>query len=222
MVGGGPAGVEIALALRARLDRTGPHETAPWIGLAAGSGLVPTLNARARGKVRAALARRQIEVFAPCRIAQVGPQGAQDDSGRWIASDLTIVSTAARGPSWLAATDLPLAPDASVLVGPTLASLGDDAIFAAGDCAEVAGERREKAGVFAVRQGPPLALNLRRRVRREPGADYRAQRAFLTILSTGDGSAIAARGRWFAMEGRWVWWWKDRIDRAFVSRFNAK
>ena len=31
--------------------------------------------------------------------------------------------------------------------------------------------------------------------------------------------AIASWGAWSA-EGRWVWWWKDRIDRGFVDSFN--
>jgi selenide,water dikinase len=47
-----------------------------------------------------------------------------------------------------------------------------------------------------------------------PDSDY------LTILMTGDGSAIAGRGDWFAVEGPWVWRWKDWIDRRFMRRFS--
>lgn len=221
IVGGGPAGVEIALALRTRLHQVGQAAGRPWIGLAAGGGLVPTLNAGVRRRVRAALARRDVALLDPCRVVEVTPEGAVDEAGRRIAADLVIVSTAARAPGWLASTGLACAADGSVLTRPTLAALDDEAVFAVGDCAAVAGDRREKAGVFAVRQGPPLIDNLRRRVRGDPLRSYRAQRHVLTILSTGDGGAIAGRGAWLAVEGRWVWLWKDWLDRSFMTRFRS-
>jgi hypothetical protein len=39
-------------------------------------------------------------------------------------------------------------------------------------------------------------------------------------LSLGDGRAIASRGGW-AFQGRLMGWWKDRIDRAFIRRYQA-
>lgn len=219
VVGGGPAGVEIALALRARLTR-GARQ--PWIGIATGRGLVPRLNHRARSKLAMILARKNIEVLSPCRIDEVHPDGARDHDGRWIAADLTIMATAARGQAWLAGTDLHLSADGSVMVRSTLACTGDDAVFAAGDCAELMGEPLEKAGVYAVRQGPVLAQNLRRRSRGEPPIAYRPQGRALSILSTGDGRAVAAWGDGFAVEGRWVWWWKDWIDQRFVGGFSVR
>lgn len=220
VVGGGPAGVEVALALRARLagSEQRPH---PWIGIAAGRGLVPRLNPRARGKLARVLARKDIEVLPSCRMTEVAADGARSEDGRWIASDLTIMATAARGQPWLAGTDLPLSPDGSVLVRPTLASTGDDAVFATGDCAELVGQPLDKAGVYAVRQGPVLAENLRRRIRGEPLMAYRPQARTLAILSTGDGRAVASWGDRLAVEGRWVWWWKDWIDRRFVEGFSS-
>ncbi|WP_181313842.1 FAD-dependent oxidoreductase [Phreatobacter cathodiphilus] len=218
MVGGGPAGIEIALALRTRLAAREPR---PWIGIAAGEALAPGLNAGMRRRIRAALARRGVTVLEPCRIASVDADGATASDGRRIAAELVIVSTAARAPNWLASTGLRRAEDGSVLTADTLATLSDPAIFAVGDCAAIDGQRREKAGVFAVRQGPPLVENLRRRVRGAALRPYRAQTRYLAILSTGDGGAVAGRGRWLALEGRWVWLWKDWLDRSFMGRFDA-
>ncbi len=57
-------------------------------------------------------------------------------------------------------------PDAAgfVLVDPDLRVVdGPGNVFAVGDVAASASDPRPKAGVFAVRQGPVLAANLRRR-----------------------------------------------------------
>ena len=214
LVGGGAAGVELACALRARL---GP---ACAITLLSSSPPVPGLNAGVRRRVRAALARLAIAVDEQARVTAVDPDGVTLADGRRVAADLVIVSTAARAPAFLADSGLPTDPDGCLRIGPTLLVEGEDAIFAVGDCATRVDDPREKAGVFAVRQGPVLADNIRRRAGGLALREHRAQRAFLTLLSTGDGRAIAGKGDWFAAEGAWVWWWKDWIDRRFMARFQ--
>lgn len=90
--------------------------------------------------------------------------------------------------------------------------------FAAGDVASIQGRPLEKAGVFAVRMGRPLAENLRRAVLSRPLHSYRPQRRWLALISTGDRYAVASRGA-LGFAGRWVWRWKDWIDRRFMQRF---
>jgi hypothetical protein len=48
---------------------------------------------------------------------------------------------------------------------------------------------------------------------------YRPQRRALYLLATGPQHAIASWGP-LAWAGNWVWRWKDRIDRAYVSKFR--
>jgi selenide,water dikinase len=221
VVGGGAAGVELAFAISARLRRDAPS----W-GLEAGSfavtlysagPLVPTLNAGVRRHVAAALKARGIAVFRDARVGRIEPGALALEDGRREAADAVLVSTHARPPALVAGSDLARDERGFLAVGPTLQVLDDPDIFAAGDCATMVASPREKAGVFAVRQGEPLAANLRRRATGEPLGDYRPQKEFLTLLGTGDGEAIGGRGRFLAMSGRWVWRWKDRIDTDWMA-----
>jgi selenide,water dikinase len=48
---------------------------------------------------------------------------------------------------------------------------------------------------------------------------YLPQRDYLKLISTGRKSAVA--DKWgLPLSGRWLWRWKDRIDRAFMARFD--
>jgi selenide,water dikinase len=74
--------------------------------------------------------------------------------------------------------------------------------------------------VFAVRQGPPLAANLRHAALGQPLVNYVPQQRALALITTGGRHAIASRGP-FVAAGAWVWRWKDRIDRRFMAKYVA-
>jgi selenide,water dikinase len=78
---------------------------------------------------------------------------------------------------------------------------------------------REKAGVYAVRQGPPLADNLRAVLQGRAPRPFRPQSRHLALISTGERYAIGSRG-WLKFEGAWVWRWKDWIDRNWMRQYQ--
>ena len=222
VVGGGPAGFELAHALmrRAKAASCGHEERRVTITLAAGRHLLSGLPERGRRLARRSLREAGIILIEGQRTSRIDPDAVVFDDGRTLAADGVLVSTAAAAPGLLRSSGLAVDDAGFLMVRPTLQASDDDRLFAAGDCVTLIGQERPKAGVFAVRQGPIIAENLRRAVLARPLRRYRAQNAYLMLLALANGEAIAARGGW-AFQSRLAFWLKDWIDRGFVDRFHA-
>jgi selenide,water dikinase len=216
IIGGGAAGICLAFAVRAffRAQVSNPVEVS-----LIGASETPGDNAGMRRRIARALKRRGIAVHAEDPALRIGRDGVTLASGRFVPADAVLVSTHAMPPPVLATTDWAKDEGGFLAIGPTLQILNDEAVFAVGDCATMIAHPRPKAGVFAVRQGPVLARNLRRAVRGEALETYTPQRDHLLLIATGDGRAIGGRGRFLAFEGRLAWRLKDFIDRRFMRRF---
>ena len=227
VVGAGAGGVELAFAFRARLAGAGVAE--PEITLVdSGKRVLPEASARVSARVTRRLEARGIAVQGGARVARVDADGASGErclhlaDGATLACDDVVWVAGATAPAWLAAAPLPHDDAGFVRVHPTLQVVGHDDVFAVGDCAAF-DPALPKAGVYAVRQGPVLARNLRAHLARGGGPAlrrYRPQRDFLALLNVGDGTAIGAK--WgLPAEGRAVFALKDWIDRRFVRRFQV-
>jgi len=223
VVGAGAAGVELALALHerlgARLRDAGRPADAPLIALyGANPQVLPTHAGSVRRRVLPLLAAKGIVLRLGDPVTQV-IEGALVWRGETFAHDEIVWVTQAGGAPWLRATGLALDRNGFIEVESSLRSRSDPKVFAAGDVAAFPGRSLEKAGVFAVRMGRPLADNLRRALRGEPLRPYRPQRHWLSLLTTGGRHAVGSRGP-FGFSGNWVWHWKDWIDRRFMRRFS--
>ena len=216
VVGGGAAGVEIALALEYRLRRTSGHRVSL---IEAGEEILPSLSAGARRRVRQALSSKGIEIHTGRGVRAVTVDGIDLEGGGAIPLDVVTWATGAMAPNWSTETRLDLDQDGFVLVDQHLRSVSHPDVFAAGDVAVIDGDRLSRAGVYAVRQGRVLAENLRRELLGRATQPYRAQRRFLGLLATGPRHAVASRGM-FSASGDWVWRWKDSIDRRFMRRYR--
>jgi selenide,water dikinase len=139
--------------------------------------------------------------------------------GTVLPCDLAILATGAAAPAWLATSGLALNGQGFVRVDEYLRSLSHPEVYAAGDCATFVPRPLPKSGVYAVRQGPVLADNLRRAGRAARPRPYRPQRRTLALMATGPRHAVASYGL-LAFAGDWVWRWKDRIDRRWMSMYR--
>lgn len=224
VVGGGAGGVELLLSMQYRLRNElkalgRSAEMLQFVLLTSGDSILPTHNPGVRQRFMRVLQERNVPVHTHAEVVQVSPGCLHTRDGRTFDADETLWVTQAGGPAWLQSTGLALDKNGFILVHPPLQSLNDPLVFAAGDIASFADQPLEKAGVFAVRMGRPLAANLRRSLRGQALRDFKPQRHWLALISTGNRSAVASRGA-LGFGGDWVWRWKDRIDRQFMRRFS--
>jgi selenide,water dikinase len=217
VVGGGAAGVELALAAKYRLGGlcAGPVE----VTLVTRGALLPSHNRRVHRRFEQILAERQVHVLTDHAVVRVEPNLLIGDNGMRIGFDEALWVTEAGAATWLAETGLPLTPDGFIAIDERLRSTGDPNIFAAGDAATMVTHPREKAGVYAVRQGPPLAVNVRRVLAGKRPRRAVPQRRGLALIGTGDGHAVASRGSFAAYGSAW-WRIKDWIDRRWMRRYR--
>jgi selenide,water dikinase len=212
VVGGGAAGVELALCLGARSRAA--------ITLVSSGARIPTGGSLALDtRTRAVLVARGVGVVRD-RVARLEPGVAHLASGSSLDFDVPLHAGGAAPWGWIRALGAQLGPDGFLAVHDTLQSTSHPSLFGAGDVAGfVSGQRVPKAGVYAVRQAPILEENLRRTVAgRADLLPYRVQRGHLAILNAGDGSALLDwKGR--AVHTRWALALKQSIDRRFVRGF---
>ncbi len=217
IVGGGAGGVELALSAQHRLAEL--LGNAPEVTLVTREGLLPSHNAAVRRRFASILAERGICALTGNPIVRVEPGHLIAADGTAIAFDEVLWVTEAAGAPWLAKTGLPLDERGFLVIDETLRSPADDTVFAAGDIATMPAHKREKAGVYAVHQGPPLADNLRRALAGRSLQRAVPQRRALALIGTGDGRAAASRGP-FAAYGKSLWHLKDWIDRRWMRRYT--
>ncbi len=215
VVGGGAGGIELALSVQYRLGRAAVAMTV----VESGDTLLPGYNAATRARFAKLLAARGIAVALGRAVVRVEPGRLALDGGGSIAADEILWVTSAAAEAWPARAGLDVDEGGFIRVDDCLRSTSHPEIFASGDVASMTNHALPKAGVFAVRQGPVLAENLRRALTGRPLRPYRPQRAFLSLISTGDAAAVASRGR-FAVAGRWVWRAKDWIDRRWMRKYT--
>ncbi|MEM6760452.1 MAG: selenide, water dikinase SelD [Pseudomonadota bacterium] len=215
VLGGGIAGVELALAMRHRLQTMGHDIPVTIIEKdRALSALVPTT----RQTLLARIAAVGVTLRENCTVTSVATDHVALASGAPVAADFVVGTTGAAPYPWLAATGL---TDAAgfMPVNPNLQS-ADPKVFAVGDCAHLTETPRPKAGVYAVRQAPVLLGNLKAALSESGGMKpYRAQKDYLKLVSLGEKSAQAERFG-MSLSGPALWRWKDRIDRAFMDKLN--
>uniref|UniRef100_A0A7S4VR67 FAD/NAD(P)-binding domain-containing protein n=1 Tax=Ditylum brightwellii TaxID=49249 RepID=A0A7S4VR67_9STRA len=232
VVGGGAAGIELALAMRARWNDLGDVSVTL---LDSGTELVPSENKRCRQALLSVLDDHDITIQHSSMVSHITSSHIHLQNEKvlpythciWAAGasshDLADVTMRKRG---LAVDDR-----GWIAVNESLQSISHPFVFAAGDCATMVGLPKgksspPKAGVYAVRSGPILIENLTKMIgslddnseANNKLTQYEPQGDFLKLIMCGDGTALGFRFG-LPLRGKWVWHLKDKIDTMFMELF---
>ncbi len=224
IVGGGPASVELAFAAQCRIHAAAglaiTEKSCLTVKLITNS---PTVlydkNLKAQRLTTEELAARHIQVIADSKVVEFRAKSVVCENGDIIDANAAIYATGASIPQWPIESGLSQSADGFLEVNAHLQSTSHPFIFIAGDAATIKDQPRPKSGVFAVRQGKPLAKNLRRYLTGKTLLNYHPQKEALALINLGNKSALAIRGQW-CIGGRLIWSLKDRIDTQFVAKYS--
>ena len=215
VAGGGASGCEIAANVRALLG-TGAEVAI----LAQGARIAPSFPRRAAVRLARWLAARDISVRGHSAVSHLDGNVAVTKSGERHAFDYLVNATGLHPPAILAETGMPVSTRGEMLVDEFLRSTGDPCVFGGGDCVRMRDRELAKIGVYAVREAPVLFHNLLASLEGRALRAFHPQRHFLLILNLGGGYGLAS-WRSFHWFGHAAFWLKDRIDRAFLARYQS-
>lgn len=220
VVGGGAAGIEVLLAMRYRLRNTG-NIRAKFTLICSEKHILSSHNQRVQEFFQQHLIGLGIKIITNQKVASITADQLILTNGQKLDVDFVTLAIDAGAQSWLAESGLQCDNRGFIQVDKYLRSLSHPKVFAAGDSAAFTPAPLPKAGVYAVRQAPILTKNLIATLNKQPLHPFKPQHHFLSLLTTGGRHAVASRGSLFA-QGKWVWHWKNHIDRKFMARFNPE
>ncbi len=230
VVGGGASGVEMILAVQQRIKlemQKQGRQARPmhYQLISAAKNILPSHNHAVQQKFLQLFQQRGIELQLDCAIKEVTLQSDSEQrtiycrNGTQLQADAIIWCTTASSSDWPAKSGLAVDKRGFIKVNDYLQSVSHPNIFAAGDIAAMINHPRPKSGVYAVRQGAPLFANTRRFISGQALKPYQPQKHFLSLLNCADKTAVASRG-WLALQGKWLWQYKNWIDVRFMKAFS--
>lgn len=214
VIGGGVAGVELAMAMAERMRGLGRPAAIAVIDRGAVLDGHP-----ARNRLIVAMAGYGIAPLEGAGPVAVTAGAVHLDGGQTVEADLIVGAAGAVPHPWLAECGLAL-HEGYLVVDDQLRSVSHPDIYGAGDCVHLSHAPRPKAGVYAVRAAPVLAWNLRADLVGAQRRRFVPQRDFLKLVSLGGKNALAEKGG-LVLSGPAMWRWKDRIDQRFMDKLRV-
>ncbi len=217
VLGGGAAGVELALITHWRLTRIVEARHVK-ISLITGDGLLPTFSKDARHLAQEMLEDRKISIIHG--KAYAGKNGLILGEGELLPVDFVLVATTVQPQNWFRHSGLSLCADGFFAANHHQQS-SNRFIFASGDCASRTDSYFERSSAYAFACAAALNQNLYRQIQGKPLIDVPLPKRTLSILNTGPKVGLMNYGA-FTAAGYWNWRWKLWRDKRFVAQFHIE
>ncbi len=217
VIGGGPAGVELAGNVWKIADDAGRRLQ---ITLLAGTRLLKHFPDKVRTPCYRSLAERAVAIVEGRHVLRAADSTFVLDDGSVIPFDMALLATGVTPPAMFRRSGLLVGEDGGLLVNSFLQSVRYPEIFGGGDCISLEHDRLPRVGVQAVRENPVLYHNLLASLRGGVMQPFSPQRTYLLIFNMGNGRGIFWRGN-IVWEGRLAFRLKDYIDRKFMRKFQV-
>lgn len=216
VVGGGPAGVEVAGNLGQLLENVPfPAQIIQF----AGNSFLGRLPSGVQKKSRKILEKNGVSIREHGHLTVIKENRLFFTSGTDEYADFVILATGVHPSSFFKEAGLQTGEDGGLSVNRFLQCSEYPEIFGGGDCIHFANQPLDKVGVYAVRENPVLFHNLKAYLEGEelqafePGGDY------LLIFNLGNEQGVL-RKKWFQISGTLAFRVKDWIDKKFMQKFQ--
>jgi selenide,water dikinase len=218
VIGGGVAGVELALAMKYRL-RTHSHLT-PNISIIEVHDALSQVSEATREYLFTQLKAQAIAVHSHVTVQTITPTTITLSDQSVVLSEFTVAATGPHPYHWVSETQLPCT-DGYIQIDDTLRSPAYTNVFAVGDCAHFLPRPLPKAGVYAVREAPYLYKNISALLHERPLYIFTPQKDYLKLITLGNKRAASDKWGW-CLRGVWLWYLKHFIDTSFMRRLRKQ
>jgi NADH dehydrogenase FAD-containing subunit len=216
VVGGGPAGAEVAGNICQLIAHSGHTNK---VSLFAGHSFMARLPEKVRAKSRHLLEKNGVIIHEYGYLHNVTDNTLNFDGGMSEHADFIILATGVHPSPFFRQAGIATGADGGLLVNRYLQSPEYPEIFGGGDCISFQPQPLAKVGVYAVRENPILFHNLKAFLQGEELVPFEPGGEYLLIFNLGNGQGLL-RKKWLLLTGKLVFWIKDWIDKKFMEKFQ--
>ena len=215
-IGGGAGSVELALAIKKRFLNI--NQDIKITIITGKRGLLSTFPQKTKLTSLKTLEKFKIDIIEYKRVLEVKPKQIILSDKSMLKIDKAILSTNSMTPKWLTKSDILLTKDNYILVNKSFQT-NYKYVFASGDVIDFNNQNLKKAGVFAVRSGKPLAINIKQFILGKKLVEYKFNKNYLALIGTSKRSAIATKYN-LTFNSRFFFYLKKYIDQNFIKKFS--